>query len=170
MSYRLRLSRRATLAAAAAAGLALATPSVALAGPAHHDGGHHHHDGNFTVNQVDLFSGLPGQAAQVDPRLINPWGLAFTSASGVWTSDQGKDVAGAVTLTPGQSTGAITGVINCWRLSVLWRALACMRERARQARAWRYPLPAGPGPRTAGPDWRNCQRQCPGLPDINRIL
>jgi len=109
MSNRLRLSRRATLVAAATAGLALAAPGAALASPAHHGGGYHH-GGNVTVDQVNLFSDLSGEAAQVDPNLINPWGLAFTSASGVWISDQGTDLAQAVTLTPGQSTGAIAGV------------------------------------------------------------
>jgi uncharacterized protein (TIGR03118 family) len=48
--------------------------------------------------QTNLVSDLPGMAAQTDPNLINPWGLAASSSSPFWISD---NHAGASTLYNG---------------------------------------------------------------------
>src|SRR5947209_5163727 len=39
--------------------------------------------------QANLQSDLPGVAANVDPDLVNPWGITASSSSPFWTSDNG---------------------------------------------------------------------------------
>jgi uncharacterized protein (TIGR03118 family) len=43
--------------------------------------------------QTNLVSDLPGVAANVDPNLVNPWGLASSPSSPIWVSDNGMGVA-----------------------------------------------------------------------------
>jgi uncharacterized protein (TIGR03118 family) len=43
--------------------------------------------------QTNLTSDIPGLAANVDPLLINPWGMSFSATSPFWLSDQGSNVA-----------------------------------------------------------------------------
>src|SRR5215475_9689532 len=43
--------------------------------------------------QTNLTSDIPGLAANFDPNLQNPWGMAFTPTSPFWASDQGKNVS-----------------------------------------------------------------------------
>jgi uncharacterized protein (TIGR03118 family) len=49
------------------------------------------HADSFT--QTNLVSDIPGMAANTDPNLKNPWGVAFSATSPFWTSDQGTGLA-----------------------------------------------------------------------------
>ena len=46
-----------------------------------------------TVLQTNLVSDLPGVAAVQDPNLVNPWGIAESSSSPFWISDNGTGVS-----------------------------------------------------------------------------
>src|ERR1700736_2210534 len=46
-------------------------------------------------SQTNLVSDVPNLAANTDPNLKNPWGVAFSGTSPFWTSDQ---VTGLATL------------------------------------------------------------------------
>jgi uncharacterized protein (TIGR03118 family) len=48
-----------------------------------------------SFSQTNLVSDIPGLAANTDPNLKNPWGVAFSPTSPFWTSDQ---VTGLATL------------------------------------------------------------------------
>ena len=48
-----------------------------------------------SYTQTNLVSDVPGLAANTDPNLKNPWGVAFSATSPFWTSDQ---VTGVSTL------------------------------------------------------------------------
>jgi uncharacterized protein (TIGR03118 family) len=41
-----------------------------------------------SFTQTNLVSDIPGLAANTDPNLKNPWGVAFSATSPFWTSDQ----------------------------------------------------------------------------------
>jgi uncharacterized protein (TIGR03118 family) len=41
-----------------------------------------------SFNQTNLVSDVPGLAANTDPNLKNPWGVAFSATSPFWTADQ----------------------------------------------------------------------------------
>ncbi|HKB04231.1 MAG TPA: hypothetical protein VKD90_18550, partial [Gemmataceae bacterium] len=45
------------------------------------------------VLQTNLVSDLPGVAAIQDPHLVNPWGIAESSASPFWIADNGASVS-----------------------------------------------------------------------------
>ena len=45
----------------------------------------------YIVN--NLVSDLPGLAPVTDPNLVNPWGLASSSSSPIWVSDNGTGVS-----------------------------------------------------------------------------
>jgi uncharacterized protein (TIGR03118 family) len=62
-----------------------------------------------TVLQTNLVSDLPGVAQQQDPQLINPWGIATSSTSPFWISDNN---AGVSTLynTAGAKQGLIVSI------------------------------------------------------------
>lgn len=75
-------------------------------------------------SRTNLVSDVAGEAAQLDPHLKNPWGLARTAASYWWAADEVTGVAtqydengniqpAAVTIAPatGTSTGSPTGVV-----------------------------------------------------------
>jgi uncharacterized protein (TIGR03118 family) len=49
------------------------------------------HADSFT--QTNLVSNVPGLAANTDPNLRNPWGVAFSATSPFWTSDQASGVS-----------------------------------------------------------------------------
>ena len=79
---------------------------------------------NFnSFGQTNLVSDLPGVARFTDPDLVNPWGMAFSSGSPIWVSDNGMGLAtiynGAgvkqgliVSIpAPGGGTGAPTGQV-----------------------------------------------------------
>ena len=42
---------------------------------------------------TDLVSDIPGQAANLDPNLVNPWGIAFTPSSPFWVADNRTGVS-----------------------------------------------------------------------------
>jgi uncharacterized protein (TIGR03118 family) len=46
-----------------------------------------------SFEQTNLVSDLPGLAANQDPNLVNPWGVATNGGSPFWISDQGANVA-----------------------------------------------------------------------------
>jgi uncharacterized protein (TIGR03118 family) len=46
-----------------------------------------------SFSQTNLVSDIPGMAANTDPNLKNPWGVAFSATSPFWTSDQGTGLA-----------------------------------------------------------------------------
>jgi uncharacterized protein (TIGR03118 family) len=46
-----------------------------------------------SFEQTNLVSDLPGLAANQDPNLVNPWGMATNAGSPFWISDQGANVA-----------------------------------------------------------------------------
>ena len=56
--------------------------------------------------QTNLISDVPGWAATTDPNLVNAWGIAFSSASPAWISDNGT---GLSTLYTG--TGSIIPLV-----------------------------------------------------------
>ena len=43
--------------------------------------------------QTNLVSDLPGVAMQTDPNLVNPWGLALGTNSGLWIAENGSGKA-----------------------------------------------------------------------------
>jgi uncharacterized protein (TIGR03118 family) len=53
------------------------------------------HADSLGFSQTNLVSDVPGLAANTDPNLKNPWGVAFSATSPFWTSDQ---VTGLATL------------------------------------------------------------------------
>jgi uncharacterized protein (TIGR03118 family) len=60
-----------------------ATPTVLYSAPS-----------NFnSFGQQNLVSDLPGVAKFLDPDLVNPWGIAFSSSSPIWISDNGQGLA-----------------------------------------------------------------------------
>jgi uncharacterized protein (TIGR03118 family) len=62
------------------------------------------HADSFT--QTNLVSDVPGMAANTDPNLKNPWGVAFSATSPFWTSDQGTGLA-----TLYNATGVPNGLV-----------------------------------------------------------
>jgi uncharacterized protein (TIGR03118 family) len=56
---------------------------------------------NFEYGQTNLTSDLPGLAANQDPNLVNPWGLAASPTGPFWTADNGT---GLSTLYNGSGT------------------------------------------------------------------
>jgi uncharacterized protein (TIGR03118 family) len=66
-----------------AASMVVATPALLNASP-----------NNFnSFGQTNLVSDIPGLAAWTDPDLVNPWGMAFSSTSPIWVSDNGTGLA-----------------------------------------------------------------------------
>lgn len=43
--------------------------------------------------QINLVSDIPGLAAVTDPALVNPWGMAASTTSPIWVSDNGTGVS-----------------------------------------------------------------------------
>src|SRR6516162_631959 len=39
--------------------------------------------------QINLASDLPGLAANINPQLVNPWGLSYSPTGPFWIADQG---------------------------------------------------------------------------------
>jgi uncharacterized protein (TIGR03118 family) len=76
---------RRLLAATAAVGALVALPASAQAD--------HGLGTSAFVHQTNLVSNQPGVAAVTDPNLVNGWGLASSSASPIWVSDNGADVS-----------------------------------------------------------------------------
>jgi len=76
-----------------------------------------------SFEQTNLVSDVPGLAANTDPNLVNPWGLAFSATSPFWVSDQGTGVstlydgagninATVVTVPGGSPPSGPTGQVN----------------------------------------------------------
>jgi uncharacterized protein (TIGR03118 family) len=60
--------------------------------------------------QTDLVSDIAGLATITDPQLVNPWGVAFSSTSPFWTSNQGANTATLYAVT--DSINVTKTVIN----------------------------------------------------------
>jgi uncharacterized protein (TIGR03118 family) len=109
-----RTLRRGTVAAlgtgigvvaAAAALTAFALPAgAAPAAPARNVSG-------FEFTQTNLVSNVPGDAQVTDPNLQNAWGLAATSTSPLWVSDNNNGLAGVYTIAPGGLSASIAPLL-----------------------------------------------------------
>jgi uncharacterized protein (TIGR03118 family) len=64
------------------------------------------------VIQTNLVSDLPGVAQNLDPQLVNPWGITHSSGSPFWVSDNG---AGVATLyhTAGTKQALVVNIPGC---------------------------------------------------------
>jgi uncharacterized protein (TIGR03118 family) len=64
-----------------------------------------------TVVQTNLVSDIPGEAANTDPNLKNPWGVSFSATSPFWVSDQAANVSTlyAATGTPASLIVTVAG-------------------------------------------------------------
>jgi uncharacterized protein (TIGR03118 family) len=51
------------------------------------------HADSLGYSQTNLVSDIQGMAANTDPNLKNPWGVAFSATSPFWTSDQATGLA-----------------------------------------------------------------------------
>ena len=71
-----------------------------------------------SYNQRNLVSDIPGLADHTDANLVNPWGIASSSGSPFWVSDNGRDVSTlydsigtplslVVSIPPGAPTGVV---------------------------------------------------------------
>jgi uncharacterized protein (TIGR03118 family) len=49
--------------------------------------------GQTAYLQTNLVSDVPGLAAQLDPHLVNPWGIAASATSPFWVSDNGAGLS-----------------------------------------------------------------------------
>jgi uncharacterized protein (TIGR03118 family) len=107
-----RTKRSIAVAAVAAGSLSLGVlaSTTALASSDHAQGAgsaeRARHNRAFGVNEVDLVSSIPGRAAATDPDLKNPWGVALSDTSPLWTSNAGTDTSTLYTSAPGSSTAA----------------------------------------------------------------
>jgi uncharacterized protein (TIGR03118 family) len=91
--------RQLAVATAFIGGLALVAPSAASAHDSH--GSPH---GSLAVQQVNLVSDVPGQAALLDPDLVNPWGLSLGAATPLWVSNEGTSSSTLYSSAPGAIT------------------------------------------------------------------
>lgn len=97
-------------AAAGAGGLALAgLPAAANASPAH---GYHGHANPFAVNQINLVADQPGVAADTDSALVNPWGLALSPTSPLWSANANTSTSTLYSSTPGSATASTVGAVR----------------------------------------------------------
>jgi len=79
---------RTLLATATALPLLIGTGVAAASSPASQ-----HHSGP-AINETDLVSDLPGRGQlPPDPSLVNPWGLALSPTSPIWSANNGADNA-----------------------------------------------------------------------------
>jgi uncharacterized protein (TIGR03118 family) len=46
-----------------------------------------------TFTQTNLVSDVPGMAATTDPNLVNPWGMAVGTNSGIWVAENGSGMS-----------------------------------------------------------------------------
>jgi uncharacterized protein (TIGR03118 family) len=97
MSLRFK-GRPLAAATALVGGLALVVPSTASAHSSHPS------RNDLAVHQVNLVSDVPGQAALLDPDLVNPWGLALGATSPLWVSNQGTSTSTLYSSAPGTTT------------------------------------------------------------------
>jgi hypothetical protein len=72
----------------------------------------------ISFEQTNLVSDLPGLAANQDPNLVNPWGMATNGGSPFWISDQGANVAtlyngAGIAQPPGQPLVVSTPLAGC---------------------------------------------------------
>jgi uncharacterized protein (TIGR03118 family) len=61
--------------------------AAATAAPASASDNHRGHETDNRIRQVNLVSDQPAKAAQLDPHLVNAWGLAFGPATPLWVAN-----------------------------------------------------------------------------------
>jgi uncharacterized protein (TIGR03118 family) len=105
-----RRSLAVLAAAAGAGGLALAgLPAVANASPAHGSYGHAY---PFTVSQINLVADQPGVASDTDPALVNPWGLALSPTSPLWSANANTSTSTLYSSAQGATTASTVGAVR----------------------------------------------------------
>jgi uncharacterized protein (TIGR03118 family) len=66
--------------------------------------------------QVNLVSDIPGLATITDPELVNPWGVAHSTTSPFWSSNQGKSTATLYAVTNNTTVTKVpingNGIVN----------------------------------------------------------
>jgi uncharacterized protein (TIGR03118 family) len=62
------------------------------------------------VHQTNLVSNQPGVALHTDPNLVNGWGLASSSSSPIWVSDNGADVSTLYNGSTGQAVPLVVSI------------------------------------------------------------
>src|SRR5437899_3263011 len=62
----------------------------------------------ITFTQTNLVSDIPGMAQRTDPNLVNPWGMALGTNSGLWVAENGTGMAATFDGTGQAIQGAIT--------------------------------------------------------------
>src|SRR6478735_9404939 len=90
-TFRRHRSRRRWSAALVVV-VAGAVTLTGTAGPALADRDHHR-DKDNAFTQTNLVSDIPGLGGLTDTNLINPWGIAFSATSPLWTSNQGSNTS-----------------------------------------------------------------------------
>jgi uncharacterized protein (TIGR03118 family) len=68
------------------------------------DDRHRHHGAPTTFTQTNLVSDGFVPAQQMDPNLINPWGVSYSPTSPFWISDNNSGLASVYSLTGGTLT------------------------------------------------------------------
>lgn len=61
-------------------------------------------------NIVPLVSDQAGQAPNIDPNLVNPWGLSYSSSGPAWVSDQGTSVSTVYNRTTGAPSALVVNI------------------------------------------------------------
>ncbi|HJP75295.1 MAG TPA: TIGR03118 family protein [Pseudonocardiaceae bacterium] len=96
----------AVVAAAAGAGGLLFAGLPATASPAHG------HGNPFGVSQVNLVSDLPGMASDTDSALVNPWGLALSPTSPLWSANAGTSTSTLYSSAADSTTASTVGAVR----------------------------------------------------------
>ena len=104
-----RPGRGVMVSATVATAITLATPSVALADSHGGDNGHR----VLSVSQVNLVSDLSTVGAKVvDPDLKNPWGLALSPTSPLWSANNGTSTSTLYASPAGSTSAALVGAVR----------------------------------------------------------
>lgn len=98
----------AVLAAAAGAGGLVFAGLPASASPAHGHG----YTNPFAVSQANLVSDLPGTAADTDSALVNPWGLALSPTSPLWSANANTSTSTLYSNAPDTNTASTVGAVR----------------------------------------------------------
>src|SRR3954447_14176634 len=62
-----------------------------------------------SYNWRNLQSDIPGVARHIDSNLANPWGMAVSSAGGIWVNDNATGVS-TIYLPDGSNTGQVVNI------------------------------------------------------------
>jgi uncharacterized protein (TIGR03118 family) len=98
----------AVLAAAAGASGLVFAGVPAAASPAYGHG----HSNPFGVSQTNLVSDQPGTASDTDPALVNPWGLALSPTSPLWSANANTSTSTLYSNAPDSNTASTVGAVR----------------------------------------------------------